>query len=130
MVYRFYCMALFHSQTRSHMVSSNNRKNRSFRNRENLQYKKTADSVKLSLFMRTNRKYNDSHTPKHRLKRYSAFRQNPMFLKDHNTKKISTLSMHGKKFYQLYPAQQKSMKSVQNCTGFIMKPVQFCTDFI
>ena len=32
-----------------------NLENGSFRNRENLQYKKTADSVLLSLFMRTNR---------------------------------------------------------------------------
>ena len=30
--------------------------------------------------MRTNRKYNDSHAPKHLLKRYSTFRQNPMFV--------------------------------------------------
>ena len=38
-------------------------KNGSLRNRENLQYKKTADSVLLSLFMRTNRKCNNSHAP-------------------------------------------------------------------
>ena len=38
-------------------------KNRSFRNRENLQYKKTAGSVLLSLFMRTNGKCNNSHAP-------------------------------------------------------------------
>ena len=36
---------------------------RSLRNRENLQYKKTTDSVLLYLFMRTNGKCNNSHTP-------------------------------------------------------------------
>ena len=36
-------------------------KNGSFRNKENLQYKKTADSVLLSLVMRTNGKCNNSH---------------------------------------------------------------------
>ena len=36
-------------------------KNGSFRNRENLQYKKTADSVLLSLFLRTNGKCTNSH---------------------------------------------------------------------
>ena len=39
------------------------KKNRSFRNRENLKYKKTTDSVLLSLFMRTNEKCNNSHAP-------------------------------------------------------------------
>ena len=34
-------------------MDRNNRENGSFGNRENLQYKKTADSVLLSLFMRT-----------------------------------------------------------------------------
>ena len=38
-------------------------KNGSFRNRENLQYYKTADSVLLSLFMRANGKCNNSHAP-------------------------------------------------------------------
>ena len=37
--------------------------NGSFRNKENLQYKKTTDSVLLSLFMRTNGKCNNSHVP-------------------------------------------------------------------
>ena len=39
------------------------RKKVSFRNIENLQNKKTADSVLLSLFMRTNGKCNNSHAP-------------------------------------------------------------------
>ena len=38
-------------------------KNGSFRNRDNLQYKKTADSLILSLFMRTNGKFNNAHAP-------------------------------------------------------------------
>ena len=38
-------------------------KNGSSRNRENLQYKKTADLVLLSLLMRTNGKCKDSHAP-------------------------------------------------------------------
>ena len=38
-------------------------KNGSFRNRENLQNKKTADSVLLSLFIETNGKCNNSHAP-------------------------------------------------------------------
>ena len=46
-------------------------KNGSFRNTENLQYKKTADSVLLSMFMRPNGKCNNSHAPYHRL--YSLF---------------------------------------------------------
>ena len=42
----------------------NNLENRSFRDRENLQYyKKTADSVLLSLFMRTTGKCNNSYAP-------------------------------------------------------------------
>ena len=41
----------------------NNLENGSVRNRENLQYKKTADSVLLSLFMRNNEKCNNSHVP-------------------------------------------------------------------
>ena len=40
-------------------------KNGSFRNTENLRYMKTADSVLLSLFMRTNGKCNNSHAPWH-----------------------------------------------------------------
>ena len=38
-------------------------KNGSFRKKENLPYKKTADSVLLSLFRRTNGKGNNSHAP-------------------------------------------------------------------
>ena len=38
-------------------------KNGSFRNRENLHYKKTADSVLLSLFMSINGKCNSSYAP-------------------------------------------------------------------
>ena len=38
-------------------------KNESLRNRENLQYKKSADSVLLRLLMRTNGKCNNSHAP-------------------------------------------------------------------
>ena len=37
--------------------------------------------------MRNNGKCNNSHALKHRLKQYSAFRQNPIFLKDQNMKK-------------------------------------------
>ena len=44
-------------------ASLNSLKNGSFRNRENLQYRKTAYSVLLSLFMRTNGKNNNSHAP-------------------------------------------------------------------
>ena len=44
-------------------VSTSSGINGSFRNKENLQYKKTADSVLLSLFMRTNGKCNNSHAP-------------------------------------------------------------------
>ena len=42
-------------------------KNGSFRNIENLQFKKTANSVLLSLFIRTNGKCNKSHAPSTRL---------------------------------------------------------------
>ena len=65
----------------------NNLENRPFRNRENLQYKKTADSILLSLFMRNNGKCNNCHAAMHRLKQYSVFHQNPIFPKDHNMKK-------------------------------------------
>ena len=41
----------------------NNLENGSLRNIENLQYKKSADSVFLSLFMRTNGNCNNSHDP-------------------------------------------------------------------
>ena len=43
--------------------------------------------------MRTNEKWNNSHAPYHQLKQYSAsaFRQNPIFLKEQNIKKISFL---------------------------------------
>ena len=52
---------------------------------------KTADSVLLSLFVRSNGKCNNSHPPPPPpqlcLKRYSAFRENPMLPKDQNLKK-------------------------------------------
>ena len=41
----------------------NNLENRSFRNRESLQNKKTADSVLLSLFIRSNGTCSNSHVP-------------------------------------------------------------------
>ena len=41
----------------------NNLANRFFRNKVNLQYKNTAGSVLLSLFMRTNGKCNNTHAP-------------------------------------------------------------------
>ena len=41
----------------------NDLENRSFRNRENLQYKKTAGWGLLSLFIKTNGKCNNSHAP-------------------------------------------------------------------
>ena len=53
-------------------------KNGPFRNRTNLLYKKTADSVLLGMFMRINAKCNNSRAPS--TKRYSAFRPNPIFL--------------------------------------------------
>ena len=55
-------------------------KNGSFGNRENLQYKKTADSVLLRLFMRTNGKCNNSDTPSTGLSGI-VFHQNPIFPK-------------------------------------------------
>ena len=48
---------------------------------------KTTDVVSLSLYMRTNGKCNNSYTPYHRHKWYSAFCQNPIFLKDQNWNK-------------------------------------------
>ena len=44
-------------------IPKSNLENGSFRNRENILYTKTADSVLLSLFMRTNGKCNNSHAP-------------------------------------------------------------------
>ena len=44
-----------------YVPATNNLENGSFRNRENLHYKKTADSVLLGLFMRANEKCNNSH---------------------------------------------------------------------
>ena len=64
--------------------------NGSYRNRENLQYKETSDSVLLSLFMRTNGKCSNSHAPSTGVNGYSALRQGPIFRKDQNMKKIST----------------------------------------
>ena len=60
-----------------------------------------ADSVLLSLFMRTDGKCNNAHAPLHRLKRYSAFRQNPIhdFLKDQNMKNIHIIQMHVEMVY-------------------------------
>ena len=52
-----------------------------------LKYKKTANPALLSLFMRTNGKRINSRAPKHQLKRYSAFHDNSIFLKDPNIKK-------------------------------------------
>ena len=87
----FFKFCFFFNNQRRHAIhmkyQNNLEKNRSFRNRENLQYKETAYSVLLSLFMRTNGWCNNFHAPKHRLKRYSAFGQNPIFLKDQNMKK-------------------------------------------
>ena len=42
-----------------------------------------------------------SHTL-HRLKGYSAFHQNPIFLNDLNMKNINTLLINREKFYQLH----------------------------
>ena len=41
--------------------------------------------------MPTNEKCTNSHAPQHQLKWHSAFRQNPIFLKDQNMKNINTL---------------------------------------
>ena len=52
-----------HTEQRQLLRPLNNLEKGSFRNRENLQYKKTADSVLSSLFMRTNGKCNNSQVP-------------------------------------------------------------------
>ena len=69
----------------------NNLENGSIRNRENLQYYKLADSVSMRLLMRSDGKCSNVHAPSHRLKLYSTFRQNPIFLKNQDMKKLSTL---------------------------------------
>ena len=77
-------------------------KNGCFSNTENLHYKKAVDAVLLSLFIRTNGKCTNSYAPKHLLKQYSAFRQNPIFLKDQNMEKyqnyIDALDHYGKTY--------------------------------
>ena len=53
--------------------------------------------------------------PFHRLKRYSAFCQNPIFLKDQIMKiNINTISMYGEKFYQLHAAQRQLLRLLNN----------------
>ena len=93
-LYRLYCMYVCPLYLIELCSGKTIWRNGSFRNRENLQYKKTADSVLFSLFMRTNVKCNDSHAPPphppHRLKRYSAFCQIQIFLKDQNMKNYHT----------------------------------------
>ena len=73
------------------MKFQNNLENGSFRNRENLQFKKISDSALFSLFMRTigngnlrngNLQFSPPHSLAPAYKRYSAFCQNPIFLKD------------------------------------------------
>ena len=56
------CIVLYKLIRNNYVYKPNNlKKNGSFVYRENLQYKKTADSVLLSLFMRTNVKCNNHH---------------------------------------------------------------------
>ena len=65
--------------------------------------------------MRNNGKCINSHAPKHGLKRYSAFRQNPIFLKDQNVKKNSnTISMDGAKLYQLHTETLQLLQPLNN----------------
>ena len=65
-------------------LRQNSPENRSFRNRENLQYLKTADLVSLRLFMNINGL--ERATTLMPLKQHSAFCQNQIFLKDQNMK--------------------------------------------
>ena len=67
----FYCVKILLTSDQFHiimfdkiyMLSINNLKKGSFRNRGNLLFKKTANSISFGLFMRTNGKCNDSHCP-------------------------------------------------------------------
>ena len=103
-------------------------KNGSLRNRVNLHYKKTADSILLSLFMRTNGKCNNSHDPYYWLKPYSAFRQNSIFLKDQNMKKISTLyRCKGRTFTNSTQKQRQQLRFLNNLSNILMESATILT---
>ena len=85
--------------------NNNLEKNGSFRNKENLQYKKTADLVLLGLLVRTNGKCYNAHVPWHRLKRYSPnIPEGPEYEKN-----INTISMHLERFHQLHTETTKAV---------------------
>ena len=79
-------------------------KNGSFRNTENLQYKITAHSVLLSLFMETNRKCNNSQAHQHQVA-FCLLSEPNIPERPEYEKNINTISMYGEKFYQLHSAQ-------------------------
>ena len=64
----------------------------------------------MSLHMRTNGKCNYSITPYHWLKRYTALRQNSIFLKNQNMHKYNTISIYVEKFYQLHAPQRQLLQ--------------------
>ena len=87
-------------------------KNWLFRYRENLQYKKTADSVWLGLFMRTNGKCNNSQAPSTNLGSILLFIRTQYSWRTRIWKNFNTISMHREKFY--WKRTSKIQKQLQS----------------
>ena len=102
-----------HAAQRKLLRPLNNLENGSFSNRENLQYKKTADSALLSLFMRTNGKCNNSHAPSTGLSGILPSVRTQYFWRTRIWKIINTISMYGEKFYQLHAAQRQLLRLLE-----------------
>ena len=103
-----------HAAQRQLLLPLNNLENGSFRNTENLQDKKIAGSILLSLFMRTDRKCNN-FTPSSTCLSGILFsvKQNiPEGPKYENN--IDTISMNREKFYQLHEAQRQLLQPLNN----------------
>ena len=111
-----------HAAQRKLLPPLNNLENRSFRNRENLFYKKTADSVLLSLFMRTNGKCNKSHAPS----ALFCFTSGPNIPEGPEYEKISTVKngdvrCKGRSFTKL----QAAIRQLLRPPGFVVTYLTF-----
>ena len=96
-------------------------KNGSFRIRENLQYKKAADLVLFSLFMRTNGKSTKSYAPSTGFSSTLLFVRTQYFWRTSIWKNINTISMYGEKIYQLYAAQRQLLRPLNNLEKQILQ---------
>ena len=85
----------------------------SFRNRENLQYKKTVDSVLMSLFMRTYGKCNNAHAPSSSLSSILLFSEPTIPVGPEYEKYQHYIDVRGE-VNQLHKAQRQLLRPINN----------------